>query len=83
MQLSRDDGLFCVDLLQFEVLVDIIGYNKVENTMSRGTAIYSEKGQKWLTRRHRQKDLALELLAKLMQGLFLSSTRENKGLSAC
>ena len=51
--------------------------------MSRGTAIYSEKGQKWLTRRHRQKDLALELLTKLMQGLFLSSTRENKGLSAC
>ncbi len=51
--------------------------------MSRGTAIYSEKGQKWLTRRHRQKDLALELLAKLMQGLFLSSTRENTGISAC
>ena len=47
--------------------------------MSRGTAIYSEKGQKWLTRRHRQKDLALELLTKLMQGLFLSSTRVNKG----
>ena len=51
--------------------------------MSRGTAIYSDKGQKWLTRRHRQKDLALELLTKLMQGLFLSSTRVNKGLSAC
>ena len=50
--------------------------------MSRGTAIYSDRGQKWLTRRHRQKDLALELLAKLMQGLFLSSTRVNKGLSA-
>ena len=41
------------------------------------------KGPKWLTRRHRQKDLALELLTKLMQGLFLSSTRENKGISAC
>jgi len=33
--------------------------------MSRGTAIYSDKGQKWLTRRHRQKDLALELLGSL------------------
>ena len=51
--------------------------------MSRGTAIYSDKGQKWLTRRHRQKDLALKLLTKLMQGLFLSSTRENTGISAC
>ncbi|XFO71455.1 hypothetical protein SPACI_014700 [Sporomusa acidovorans DSM 3132] len=45
MQMSRDDGLFCVDLLQFEVLVDIIGYNKVEDTMSWGTAISSPKGK--------------------------------------
>ena len=29
--------------------------------LSRGTAIYSDRGQKWLTRRHRQKDLALKL----------------------
>ena len=49
--------------------------------MSRGTAIYSDKGQKWLTRRHRQKDLALKLLAKLMQGLFLSCARHGRSLT--